>query len=510
MSRFLPDIAGLFALIVFLVFSLLISDQFLADGDPFWHIKAGSVMLEQGRLLTQDIFSHTAYGTPWTAHEWLAEIIMAGLHRLAGLEGVILFFILLTAMTFWLLFKVAERLSDEKTALAMVLVALFFSGVHLTARPHLFTWFFLVLTLALLTHGGYRLYWLPIIIALWANIHGGVVLGLLLQGVFIFGATLEAISQEQTPLRLLIRQVKNPLIVLMISLVAIGLNPFGYSILLFPFQVTSDVFSAHISEWQPPNFQELWYFRITLLLLVFALTLRRFRLNWTERLLLLFFLDAALIHSRNISLLFLIMAPFLARALHQILSERFISSRPSESQENLKLSPLSGPMLVLGLTMLLLLVGTINHATLGFLTPQKAFGVEIKALNRLSAHLKDHQPAGNMFNDYVLGGFLLYALDPPPKVFIDGRADMYGEEIFADYGKIVRSEQKRRQLLDTYGIDWVVFREDTGLVFDLLQSGHWEKRFKEKPYVMLVKSAGHSGHQEHSEARIQASRGERD
>ena len=38
-----------------------------------------------------------------------------------------------------------------------------------------------------------------------------------------------------------------------------------------------------------------------------------------------------------------------------------------------------------------------------------------------------------MFNEYALGGYLLYALNPPPKVFIDGRADMYGEQILSDY-----------------------------------------------------------------------------
>ena len=53
-----------------------------------------------------------------------------------------------------------------------------------------------------------------------------------------------------------------------------------------------------------------------------------------------------------------------------------------------------------------------------------------------------------MYNEYALGGYLLYALTPPPKVFIDGRADMYGEQIFSDYNTIKSSGSKREELLE--------------------------------------------------------------
>ena len=92
MSKYLPDFAGIFCLAIFLVSIGTISDGLLSDGDPFWHIKAGSVMLEQGHLIDSDIFSHTASGTPWTAHEWLSEIIMASINNIAGLEGLLCFF----------------------------------------------------------------------------------------------------------------------------------------------------------------------------------------------------------------------------------------------------------------------------------------------------------------------------------------------------------------------------------------------------------------------------------
>ena len=79
MSKYLPDYAGVFCLAVFLISLTTIGGELIRDGDSFWHTKVGTVMLEEQGLINTDIFSHTAFGTPWTAHEWLSEIIMASL-----------------------------------------------------------------------------------------------------------------------------------------------------------------------------------------------------------------------------------------------------------------------------------------------------------------------------------------------------------------------------------------------------------------------------------------------
>ncbi len=186
----LPDFSGF---ICFAIFAALVSrgSSLLNCADTFWHIKAGTVMLERGEILTHDIFSHTAYGKPWTAHEWLAEIIMASLHRVAGLPGVVVFYCLLAALTFWLLFKIANMYAGELVSALCVGVAFLLAKGHLLARPHLFTWLLGVITLYLLIKGGRLLYILPFLTALWANLHGGVLLGLVLQGIFLVGHILE-------------------------------------------------------------------------------------------------------------------------------------------------------------------------------------------------------------------------------------------------------------------------------------------------------------------------------
>lgn len=187
----LPDIAGLYGFIVFCLLVIFDSGKALIDGDTLWHITAGKRMLASGTILTRDVFSHTADGKPWTAHEWLSEIVMAWSHQHAGLIGTALFFFAIAALSFWLLFRIVSSLTGDWTAILAVSVAFYFSMSHLLARPHVFSWLFGVLTLFALYKGG-RWFWiLPPLTALWANLHGGFILGLALQGLWIGGAALE-------------------------------------------------------------------------------------------------------------------------------------------------------------------------------------------------------------------------------------------------------------------------------------------------------------------------------
>ncbi|MDP2106686.1 MAG: hypothetical protein Q8J76_11885, partial [Desulfobulbaceae bacterium] len=102
-------------------------------------------------------------------------------------------------------------------------------------------------------------------------------------------------------------------------------------------------------------------------------------------------------------------------------------------------------------------------------------------------YLAEHPPQGRMFNDYSLGGYLIYALDPPQKVFIDGRADMYGEEIFADYGKISKVEKETDALLAQYRVDWIIYPWDHPLVRYLMAGRDWSEAYRDSLVVILLR-----------------------
>ena len=107
---------------------------------------------------------------------------------------------------------------------------------------------------------------------------------------------------------------------------------------------------------------------------------------------------------------------------------------------------------------------------------------------QLVDYLDENLPTGNMFNEYSLGGYLLYALKQPPKVFIDGRADMYGEQILSDYNAVKFSSSERDQLLEQYGIDWVVFEKDSDLAAALKESESWKSIYTNEHYAVLTKT----------------------
>jgi hypothetical protein len=485
----LPDLPGLLFFVVFPALVFFAGRKALVDGDTFWHVKAGLYVLEKGALLTRDIFSHTAYGTPWTAHEWLAEVVMALVYRFAGLQGVGIVCFFIASLSFWILFKIALRHAEEWSALLCVLVAFCFSLTHLLARPHIFTWLFGVITLHVLLEGGRKLYVLPIITALWANFHGGFILALALQGIFIAGPFIEhLLDRKKLVWRSFWDQEKLPVAIMLASILACGINPFGYHLLVFPFLVTKKIFSSGIVEWFPPNMQQEYLFRFYLLGILLLLSLPRVETSWTARLLILFLLNASLVHQRNISIASMFLAPFLAKSLTLLKSNIRRPSQSKAQSRNLRLSAISGP---LAAAVLFLVLMAANGPA--FPDSRKLFQAVIPVSEETHpvhavAFLQANPLPGNMFNKYSWGGYLIFALDPPQKVFIDGRADMYGEEIFGDYQKIVGIKKEVDELLEKYAVNFVLFDTDAPLVRYLTVTKRWREIYRDEEASILLRT----------------------
>jgi hypothetical protein len=487
--RLLPDIGGIYCLVVFLALTVFAGGRALLDGDTLWHIKAGEVMLERGTVLTTDIFSNTVNGKPWLAHEWLSEVVMAALHNWGGVPAVVIFYFLLVSLSFWLLFRLADPYDDPWLAIFCVSLALVLTLTHLLARPHIFTWFFGTLTLYLLSRRDRWLFILPLLTALWANFHGGFVLGLALQGLFLAGQGLEWGRRFFLPhgVRSFFREQRTPLVVLLLSVLASGLTPFGYELLLFPFRVSAGIFSSSISEWGPPNLQHYWPFRLYIIFSVFLLFFRGPQVSWKNRLFFLFFLNAALVHARHISIAGLFLTPFLL----EVLSPWFKKARTfvvkNSQDSDLSLSKTSGPVVTLLVAIFLL---TLSGAG-------ESFGARaVKSLFPLPEHfsynvvrfLEEHPPPGNIFNQDELGDFFVYALGPKLKVFIDGRLDMYGEDILKDYLDIEGVTEKTDDLLKKYDVNWVIFPSSKPLVLYLKATGDWNQIFQEDQVTILARS----------------------
>jgi hypothetical protein len=482
----LPDLAGIWGIVIFLTLTAVAGSKALKDGDTLWHIKMGQVMLERGEVLKHDLFSHTVYGQPWHAHEWLSEIIMAGLHGWAGLPGVTIFFFALVGLTFTLLFKVANRIAGEMPSTAAMAFALICIYFHLLARPHIFTWLGAALTLYLLERGG-RWPWLLLPLTLvWTNLHAGVLFGLVLQATFVAGRLFDQLQATGTPgLRAWWQTSKEAVLLLGLCITATCMNPFGYQIFVYPFIVADPVFTRAIGEWQSPDFQQEWFARIWLVALMFLAVWIGRKLSWRWLLLILFLLWQTLGHVRHLSMAALLLIPCFAIFFEDLGRRLNIRRETPQGKRELALSPWSGPIAIIILAQVFIgAAGTAPHGTRNIISE---FYPPAKDYAPVMAYLRQGYPEGNLLNEYEWGDYLLYGLEHPPLVFIDGRADMFGPEIFSDYLKIVGLEEGNEELLDKYRIEWVLFPKDHLLIRYLRDCMGWQSLYTDQEVEILTR-----------------------
>ena len=131
-SYFIPSIGQFLFLVVFLVLSFSPAGKnMLADADTGYHIRAGDYILENRTVPKHDIFSYHSPPLPWTAHEWLSEVVMAVLHRISGLTGVVVFFSFLISLTYAFLFRYMRVYKRNIVFdVLIILLALVSSQIH--------------------------------------------------------------------------------------------------------------------------------------------------------------------------------------------------------------------------------------------------------------------------------------------------------------------------------------------------------------------------------------------
>jgi len=191
----LPSIADfIFLALMCTVVFRPIGSGLLGDADTGWHIRNGQRILATHLVTRSDPFSYTKAGQPWFAWEWLYDVTIAAIHQAAGLNGVLLFTLILACGTLALLFQLLlKRSNNLVVAGCLTLFASGASQVHLLARPHVVSWLFSLLWLEILyrfTEGksgpfnSPPLVWLPPLMVVWVNVHGGFILGLVMLGIF--------------------------------------------------------------------------------------------------------------------------------------------------------------------------------------------------------------------------------------------------------------------------------------------------------------------------------------
>jgi len=492
----LPSIGNIIFVAILLVLVLGTAEGLLGDGDTGYHIKTGEVILDTGRVPRTDIYSFITPPLKWTAHEWLSEVFMAGVFRAAGLTGVVVFFALLLAATHWLLYVALRQKSDDILLCTVVtLLATVTASSHWLARPHVFSMPLTLLWYHLLDRFQYNdkatLKYLPMLMLLWVNLHGGFMLGIVLLLIYLVGNFAYSVTASPAKALGYRAKVKALGLTTFLTIAACLINPVGIDIFWFPLRVTSDRFIMDwVIEFMSPNFHQALPFKYMFMAMIAALALSPARLNLIEGALLTLVSYMALYSVRHVAVFAIVGAPILLRLCSGLITQlpkrlsEFYQARRNifvdlDAQLVGKLWPVLGVSLVIGL------------AALGALRVKfsdKTFPVAAVEF------LKREKLGGNMFNNDEFGDYVIFSVWPQYKVFADGRSDMYGAKHGGPYLKVAGLQPGWKEVLQRYDIAWIFFQTKTALSAALVEEPEWHPIYSDKVATIFVRKTPEHQH----------------
>jgi hypothetical protein len=439
----------------------------LTDPDYWWHVRTGQYIVDTGTVPRVDPYSYTLAGQPWTAHEWLSEVLFFLVSQHFGYVGNVVLFGLIGVATALIVYVVCRLWGVGEMGAALVMVwASALAEPAFNVRPQVFTSFLFavcILLLSLYKRGTTRALWpLPLVFALWVNLHGGYAVGLGLLALTVVGEALaHYLGRSSAPVRPL-------LVVTGLSTVATLLNPRGVAALVYPITYLrpGNAIVSYILEWQSPNFHEPIYllFAASLLLAAF-LGVARGPLGPTEVLWALTFAFLGLDSARHV--------PLFAVAVMPLVAARLQAELPALRAS---LESWHSPVLLFATSAALLAVVASTTVAQGERTGLQT-GWEPNAKTFPSAairYLRAHDIPGNLFAEYAWGGYVIYNLYPERRVFIDGRIDLYGFAIGRLYDTVINARPEWQDILSRYDVRVVLVGRTSPLAGALEQDSAWQ------------------------------------
>jgi hypothetical protein len=473
------------------------------DGDLGRHLTIGQYILDSHSIPTRDIFSHTMTDAPLTPHEWLAQVLYALAYRLGGLNGVVLLCALLISFAFTLCFRqTLARSNLVLVALAWTILVAAASSLHWLARPHLFTLLVIPLwtgQLERIRHGMRSRWWfLPLLMLLWANLHGAFIAGFVIWGMYLGGEAWDrwlgnapgAKKKGGSPESQGNSNQILPVLLLggATAFLATFINPSGWHLWTTSLgYIRNRYLVSHTAEYLPPNFHDpsAWPFMLMLFTCLLLLGRKRVSLPAVSVLLLAGWSIMALYSVRNVPIYALVGAPILAEiSAEQVRQARLLATFERLNQRlasvEASLRGVLWPALLVALVGLALFCG----ASLDFSGVGNRFDPVIFPVGAVD-WLVANPPPGEMFNYFPWGGYLLYRAWPEHKVFIDGQTDFYGESLTRQYEQVITLGDGWRQVLEQYQVGWVLMPPKSELVQALSADPGWKMVYQDTSAAVL-------------------------
>ena len=456
-------------IILILLFSVaIISTLFTTTGlDYYWHITAGKYMFNNNTILTKDIFSWILYNKNWISHEWLFEVIIYSFKLLFGNLNIIIYcFINIFILLVIIFFNNKNYKKNTLFTIFWLMLFVIMNSYSIIPRPHLISNVFFALTLYLLynlknNEYSNKIYLLPIISILWANIHGGSSnLSYILIIIFIFTGLIPINNKYIESKKITKLQLKKYSIVLVLCLLALNINPHGFKMIIYPYEnILNSLMQQNITEWQPilkitPN--NYIYICFILLLSIIIIKSKK-KIKFTDLILAIIFIILGIKSFRFSNYIYIVSSFFIFD---------YIKERKDDKN-----------------TSIILLFSSIILITLfliSFPSTQKRINSNYIS-DKMISKIKEENPK-RLFNLYDYGGYLV---SKNIKVFIDGRADLYSNYNYKDYIDIFNNVN-RKKLIDKYKFDYFLV-DDRYNITKYLNDNKYELISKDNNIVLYKK-----------------------
>lgn len=418
----------------------------IRDNSFLWHIRAGDLQLTSGVVLSTDPFSLTMSGEPWRTQSWLADLLYGSLEQATGGLGWVPWLLIVCGgLVLALVGYVTFRRTSNPLPVALALVALMWLGLpNLVPRPVLFSLVLLALLMVVLET---QTDWpLPLILWVWAGVHGSFVLGL---GLLILDALRRRMAWRRATVRV-------GLGLIVVSLTAHGL---GVWTMLASF-LTNRAALDFISEWAPPDLLSVSVapYVVVMVAVLAAAALGRIEVRelWVVAPLLVFGLTSA----RAIMPAAIVLVPFAASVWRPATEVDVVSRGPAR----------------VNLAIALVLIVLPLIAVAGF----KGLDTE-----RFPVDAAAYLDADAVWHDDATGGYLIF-VDRLP-VFIDDRAELYGAEFFREFVDTRRGTPAWQAAFEKYGIEQALVANDAGLAGVLATEG-WRVEFSDDRWTVFSRN----------------------
>lgn len=440
----------------------------LTDPDLWGHIRFGQMALAAGHLINTDPYSYSAFGMPWHNHEWLTELLMGWLYNTFGVAGLKVWKFSCSAATIVLL---ADALAEAGAPASLQMNLLLLSSLAIMTqmqfRPQLFSFALMAATIALLARDTYRgraPLWLMIpIMMLWANLHGGFIIGIATLLIYTAVTAAGGLVQHRGHAR----ELRLSLIAFA-SIAAALVTPYGVGTWTAVIHaLRNPVTRVAISDWQPMLFGMARQWHAGRIGIVFYLCVLGVMAAFAAGLLLAPIADdlalaaiaivmsaAAFAALRNMPLA--VIACIVPAAHHLGIASRWRKAKTLVQSGASASPPAAAPLERSAMNQWLLAAGASAFAIyLGLFSNHIAEDSYYPA--GPAEFIRANHLHGNLLCGFGWGEYLIWHLAPETKVFIDGRYDtVYPSSVIKDYIKFAFAAPDGLQVLQRYPHDLIL------------------------------------------------------